>query len=920
MSKGTDGGGMHRAEDSASTGAERGLSCPQDAQEWHPVFDAISDGISLIDAEGKILRCNSAMASLVGLSKDKVTGQSCFSLMHGSDRPIPECPIVAMHVSRHRETIEIPLKGRWFRVSADPFFDAAGNIIGGIHILTDITARRQAEVVLEHSELSYRTIFDSSTDAIFLHDAHTGRILEVNEAACQMWRLTREELKASDVEVVCGGSPPYTRKEAMEWIQRAAAEGPQSFDWVARRKDGTLIWFENRAKCIRIGGEERVLVVGRDITARKQAEEELRAMRQQCADIIEFLPDATFVIDRERKVIAWNRALEELTGTRKEEVLGKGDYAYALPFYGVRRPVLLDLVFEPDADIKSTYGYVERRGTTLMAEGFLPRAREGRGAYFWAVASPLCDTQGNVVGAIESVRDITERRQAETVLRESEERFRELAELLPETVFEMDGEGTLTFLNRSGFEQFGYTREDFALGMHGMDLLAPAWRDIVREWGRTGEETEGGPTELMLRRKDGTNFPALVHANAIVRDGKTKGFRGIVVDLTAQKRLEAQLLQAQKLEAIGTLAGGIAHDFNNILMAIQGRASLMAMNLDAKHPHRTELHSIEELVGRAADLTRQLLGFARGGKYEVRVTNLNELIVRNSELFGRTRKEVTIHRALHEGLWPVEVDQGQMEQVFLNLYVNAGQAMPAGGDLYLETANVVIDETYVKPFKVRPGRYVKVTVTDTGVGMDEETKARIFEPFFTTKEMGRGTGLGLATVYGIVKNHGGIIDVYSEKGHGSTFTVYLPASEKAVPPQRRKRVEAVQGTGTVLIVDDEKVIREVGVAMLEALGYNVFAAAQGEEAVRLYREHRDTIDLVILDMVMPGISGGETYNRLREIDPGVKVLLSSGYSMNGQAQTILDRGCDGFIQKPFDVVMLSYKIREILGKAQGTGQ
>jgi two-component system cell cycle sensor histidine kinase/response regulator CckA len=232
------------------------------------------------------------------------------------------------------------------------------------------------------------------------------------------------------------------------------------------------------------------------------------------------------------------------------------------------------------------------------------------------------------------------------------------------------------------------------------------------------------------------------------------------------------------MEAIGTLAGGIAHDFNNLLMAIQGRTSIMLMDKDSSHPDFGHLKGIEGYIGSAADLTKQLLGFARGGKYEVKPTDLNELIKKETRMFGRTKKEITIHEKYEDNLWPVEVDRGQIQQVLLNLYVNAWQAMPSGGELYIRTQNVTLDENYLKPHQFEPGRYVQISITDTGIGMDKATRERIFDPFFTTKEIGRGTGLGLASAYGILKNHGGFINVYSEKGHGSTFNIYLPASEK----------------------------------------------------------------------------------------------------------------------------------------------
>ncbi|MDY6953321.1 MAG: response regulator, partial [Thermodesulfobacteriota bacterium] len=379
-----------------------------------------------------------------------------------------------------------------------------------------------------------------------------------------------------------------------------------------------------------------------------------------------------------------------------------------------------------------------------------------------------------------------------------------------------------------------------------------------------------------------------------------------------RKKLGAQLQQAQKMEAVGTLAGGIAHDFNNLLMGIQGRVSLMLMDMDSDHPHFIHVGGIEDAVKKGADLTKQLLGFARGGKYEVRPTDPNDLVERSSEILGRAKKEIRIHKKYEKNIWTVEVDRGQIEQVLVNLYVNAWQAMPGGGDLYLETKNAYLSQKYTEAFNAKSGNYVQISATDSGVGMDEETRQRVFEPFFTTKEVGGGTGLGLASAYGIIKNHGGIIDVYSQPGQGATFNIYLPASEKAVAKDKEPLADVLGGTETILLVDDEEMIVDVGQEMLTALGYHVIVAPNGRQAVALYEENKDKIDMVILDLVMPDMGGGEVYHRLKEMNPKVKVLLSSGYSIDGQANEILERGCDGFIQKPFDIREVSEKLRDIL--------
>jgi CheY-like chemotaxis protein len=338
----------------------------------------------------------------------------------------------------------------------------------------------------------------------------------------------------------------------------------------------------------------------------------------------------------------------------------------------------------------------------------------------------------------------------------------------------------------------------------------------------------------------------------------------------------------------------------------------MLMDKDTSDPDYEHLKGIEEYVKNAAELTKDLLGFTRGGKYELRPTDLNVLIEHENSMFGHTKKEIRIHDKYEKDLWTVEVEPSQIQQALLNLYVNAWQATPGGGDFYIQTENVTLDEEYTKPFAVAPGKYVKVSVVDTGMGMDAVTREKIFDPFFSTKDIGQGSGLGLASVYGIIKNHGGFINVYSEKGKGATFNIYLPASEKKVVKEGLDRSKIQYGQGTILLVDDEKIIIEVGQAMLEELGYRALTAGSGQEALDLYKKQREEIGLVILDMIMPGMGGRETYDRLKEVDGDVKVILSSGYSINGQAREILDRGCSGFIQKPFALEKLSRNVGKVL--------
>ncbi|MFC1811756.1 GAF domain-containing protein [Thermodesulfobacteriota bacterium] len=504
---------------------------------------------------------------------------------------------------------------------------------------------------------------------------------------------------------------------------------------------------------------------------------------------------------------------------------------------------------------------------------------------------------------------------AEEALQKSEKKYRLLVENLPSTVFIGNKDWSVEVFDDKIGLLTGYDADEFNSNrMKWIDIIIEEDIKNAREsFIQALKADKSYVREYRIRSKTGDILWIQERGHIVCKENNDIDYvSGVFFDITETKKLEAQLQQSQKMEAMGTLAGGIAHDFNNLLMGIQGRTSLMSMDSDSSHPYFEHLKGIEDYVKSATTLTKQLLGFGRGGKYEVKAIDINSLVGKQNQMFGRTRKEINIKEKFEEDPWTVEVDQGQIEQVLLNIYVNAWQAMPGGGDLYIQTKNIIIDKEYSKPYQVRPGNYVKISITDTGVGMDEATRQRIFDPFFTTKEMGRGTGLGLASAYGIIKNHQGFINVYSEKDEGTTFNIYFPASGKAAVQEKEFRGELLRGTETLLLVDDEDMILDVGCGIIEKLGYTVLTAKSGETAIEIYKKNHDKIDMIILDIVMPGMGGGDTFDKLKKINPTIKVLLSSGYSINGQASEILDRGCNGFIQKPFYTADLSKKIREIL--------
>lgn len=507
--------------------------------------------------------------------------------------------------------------------------------------------------------------------------------------------------------------------------------------------------------------------------------------------------------------------------------------------------------------------------------------------------------------------EIGERKRAEDAFRKSEEKYRILVENASDAIFIIQDE-MIKFPNPKANAMVGYSSEELA-EIPFIDLIHPDDRDMVFDVLKRvfrGDEIPGAYSLRMIN-KAGEELWVQLNVVFLSWEGQPASL-SILRDITQQKGMEGQLLQAQKMEAIGALAGGIAHDFNNLLMGIQGNTSLIFMDIDSSSPHYEKLEKIEQYVQDGADLSRQLLGFARKGKYEVKPINLNEAIEQNCTMFGRTKKEVTIHRKFQQDIWAVKGDMGQIGQVLMNLYLNAWDAMPRGGNLYLMTENVILDEDFGGRHQLASGNYVKLSVTDTGVGIDEETKKRIFEPFFTTKEMGRGTGLGLASVYGIIKNHNGIINVYSETNKGTTFNIYLPASEKHAAKKARSPEEMLKGSETILLVDDEDMILDAGNQMLEIMGYNVLIGGSGKEAIETYKKNQRQIHMVILDMIMPDMGGGAVYDEMKKMNPDVKVLLSSGYSIEGEATEILARGCNGFIQKPFRIIKLSHEIRKIL--------
>ena len=758
--------------------------------------------------------------------------------------------------------------------------------------IADITRRKHAEKALRQSEEQYRNLFEQSRDAIYI-TTQEGEFLEVNQAFLDLFGYTREEISHLNAQETYANSDDRSRFQ-QEIEQKGSVRDFELILWTKDRTEidclvTATVW---RADNGSILGYQGII---RDFSEHKQAEEALRASETEKRAILDAMSDIVLFHDTELSIRWGNEATGLSLDKTPQELVGGSCYKLwhgrSEPCQGC--PVLVALE------------------TGVNARNIMTTPDGSR----WEITGePVKDTDGNVVGAIEIARDITRQKQADEALHREKEKFRILVEESPFGVSLLEKDGTYKYINPRFIEIFGYTLEDIPTGREWFKRAYPdqEYRNqVISTWIsdlKEADPCEARPRTFTVTCKDDSEKVMLFRS---VTMGTGDQFI-LYEDITETKRLEEQLQLAQKMEALGTLAGGIAHNFNNLLMGIIGNISLALFETDSVHPHYEKLKNVEKLVQSGSKLTKQLLGYAREGRYEIISLSLNRVVKETSATFGTTKKEITIHQELAEDLFPIEADQGQIEQALWNLYVNAADAMPGSGDLFLKTSNVTHKDMTGKLYKPKPGNYALLIVTDSGVGMDKKTMGHIFEPFFTTKGLGKGTGLGLASVYGIVKAHGGYIDVESEKGHGTSFKIYLRASDKKATKEKRAAPQILGGKETVLLVDDEDIVLDVGTQMLEKMGYKVLVAKSGKETIDIYKANKHKIDMVVLDMIMPEMSGGKTYDRIKQIDPNVKVLLSSGYSREGKATEILARGCNGFIQKPFNMKELSRRVREIL--------
>ncbi len=753
-------------------------------EEFKATLYSIGDGVITTDINGLVRHMNPVAESLTGWTEHEanskplddifriVSEETRSSIKFPVDRILTEGRVIGL--ANHtllvsRDGIERPIAD-----SGAALRDESGNVNGVVLIFRDQTKEREAERKLRESEENYREIFNSTGDAIFIDDASSGRMVDVNNAVLKMYGYAaKEEILACNIGDLSANMEPYTEEAAQQFIKRSIIEGPQRFEWLARRKDDSKFWIEMTLRKTEIGGKNRILAVG---------------------------------------------------------------------------------------------------------------------------------------------RDITERKNAEIALRESEEKFRGLVEGSSAAIWIHDSTRFL-YGNPAALTMTGYTADEL-YRLAPVDIIHPDWRDLVmkRAAGRLSGKKLPNHYEYQILKKNGEALWIDFSAAVIEYDEKA-AIIASAYDITERKRLEEQLLQSQKMEGIGRLAGGVAHDYNNMLGVIIGYSEMLLSKMYKADPAYRSVEYIRSAAKRGADITKQLLAFARREIVSPRVINPDDEIESLDKMFESLIGEnIKLSFLPGDNVWNIKVDKTQFDQILVNLATNARDAIENDGTITIETSNVSIDEAYTQNrIEFSPGEYVMITFTDSGKGMSEETMDKIFEPFFTTKPKGQGTGLGLSTIYGIVKQNGGSINVYSELGVGTTFKIYLPRYQGNVERVEEVREEtAIDGTGTILAVEDQPDLLELVKKSLEEFGYKVLTAVNPEEGIRLSEEHRGEIDLLLTDVIMPVMNGKELRNRIQAVRPRIKTIFMSGYTANVIAhEGVLDEGVD-FIQKPFTPRSLAQKVQEIL--------
>jgi PAS domain S-box-containing protein len=779
-------------------------------------------------------------------------------------------------------------------------FDDQGRVVGILSIGDDITVRRRAEEALQNSEKRYRRLFESAKDGILILDGNTGKVVDVNPFLMGLLGYSHHALCNKHIWEVGLFKDIAASKDAFKILQEN--EYIRYEDLPLETSDGELIHVEFVSNAYPVDHTKVIQCNIRDITERKQAEKKLHDQNRFLQILIDAIPISVFYKGIDGIYAGCNKAFAQFLGLSKEEIIGKG-------VYEMFPKDIADIYYQKDVALFHEAGIQQYEAKMNHADGTIHDVLFTKATYE--------DEDAEVTGLIGAMLDITERKRSEA----ERERLMAAIEQAGEVIVITDPAGTIQYVNPAFETATGYTIEEavgqtpriLKSGKHNGAFYRKLWETIS-----SGRTWEG---RMVNKRKDGSLYTEVATISP-VRDaaGRIVNYVAVKRDITEHLQLADQFQQAQKMESVGRLAGGVAHDFNNMLGIIIGYAEMALSDAGRGTTLHSNLTEIRKAAQRSADLTRQLLTFARKQTIDPKELNLNSTVEGMLNMLRRLiGEDIDLAWLPGPDLWPVKMDPAQVDQILANLCVNARDAIADVGKVTIETQNVSLDEAYCAAHAgFAPGEFVMLTVSDDGCGMDEETQRRLFEPFFTTKQVGKGTGLGLATVYGIVKQNDGFINVYSEPGQGTTFRIYLPRHAAGIVETRAAiAAEIPQGHGeTVLLVEDEPAMLNMGKGMLEKLGYTVLTAATPTEAMRLAEEHAGEIHLLMTDVVMPEMNGRDLAHRLKSLYTTLKCLFMSGYTANVIAHHgVLDPGVH-FIQKPFSMQGLATKVREVLEKGE----
>jgi two-component system cell cycle sensor histidine kinase/response regulator CckA len=863
-------------EDSASASSSVGLPTEELAAVLEPAARTITQAVQ---QSGRMLvlndYCRRPDADDVLLRQLKIMTVVAFPLATGKD-------VVGTLLLATPQTRQMP-----------------SSLLGALQTVANLMAQtveraRAQEALLAREEL-FRALVEKSTEAVALIDAQ-GTICYASDSTTRL-------LGYEQNEIVGHGMVEFFHPEEKNWmleqfqrcLDHPGLDVHAEFRFLHR--DGSWRFMEG-VGINRLDEPSVKAVVAnfRDISERKRHEAALHQSNERLRALIEASPLAIIWVDAQDTVMGWNRAAEEMFGWKAAEIRG-----------GPIPP-----------ELREQAGALRRvqRGQPITGLEARQQRRDGSWLDVSISAAPVYDASGQLAGIMGVVADITERKRAEEAVRHSEQRYRLLFERNLAGVSRTTVDGHLLDCNDSFARILGLPNHEALLDRNVTDFYYdPGERDVFLAQLRLANTLTN--YETCLRRPDGSQVWVLENVSLLRGEDGSEFLEGTLVDITERKRLEEHLRQVQKMDAIGQLAGGVAHDFNNLLTAILGNVGLLQSSLAPDDPNREMLAVTEKAANRAAELTRQLLGFSRQTMLRLEPTTLNKAIEEVLAIFSRTLEpRVQLKVNLEPQVWTVLADLGQMAQVLMNLCLNARDAMPEGGRLVLETENVTLDADYAdRHLEAQAGDFVRLRVSDTGHGIPPEIQPRIFDPFFTTKEVGKGTGLGLAMVFGIIKQHNGWIDCYSEVSQGTRFDIYLPRCQQEADPAPLPSPGTVGSGETILLADDESFIRTLGRTILERAGYTVLTAEDGQQAVEIYQQTQPPIDLVILDLTMPTVSGREALRLLRQYDPHVRVVLASGYS----AEHLDDRErCEAlaFISKPYRPQDLVRTVQAALDRAR----